>query len=395
MEDVKIDAQNLNKLTGAFPISQIYDILENRLHPELNIFVKQKTGAGFYLWQISGDGWEKLSNADSVEAEDVRKRLAEIKEEVRSALADIPKLKVDNLFTTPGDECIFYKYEEDGNLCVRLVAWDYKAKRITPGVPVRVGVNNGPEKQKVVFEFTLDGLPSSGQEFAFKTYSGKKKRFRADEDGRFDIGLLRVGKEYEVTVVDNVYSIIPEKEKEVYPVALTTIDEKPNDPGLCVGSVPDAPSNTGSEAVPGVISGRESDPLEAPVPVQDPPKVPDPEPVKLLFSAFDSYGNPLSLRKLKFVQGIRETILDLDSSGCGSLNRDIFTSGDKIESSLIDSGVVKATFNLVLEPDELEYRLEFAEIIRRDWKYWVIDVLVVLLIIFLVLAGWVVLMGLL
>ena len=100
MEDVKIDAQNLNKLTGAFPISQIYDILENRLHPELNIFVKQKTGAGFYLWQISGDGWEKLSNADSVEAEDVRKRLAEIKEEVRSALADIPKLKVDNLLNT-------------------------------------------------------------------------------------------------------------------------------------------------------------------------------------------------------------------------------------------------------------------------------------------------------
>ena len=220
---VKVNAKDLYKITPAFTSEAMCEIFEARLAPEQNIFAKYKVGAGFFQWSFPGEGWTRLSEADSIESAEVLGRMTEIKAEIAPALASVPKMNLDSIFTTPGKDYVFYKYDQDGKIRLMLAAWDYKfpVKQLTG--PVVVGGAMVPVMRNVVLAFTEAGVPASGRQVLIKTFSGRNKKVVTDNDGLFQMGNLRVGKEYLIVVPEarKEVTIIPEKDREEYQIDLT------------------------------------------------------------------------------------------------------------------------------------------------------------------------------
>ena len=220
---VKVNAKDLYKITPAFTSEAMCEIFEARLAPEQNIFAKYKVGAGFFQWSFPGEDWTRLSEADSIESAEVLGRMAEIKAEIAPALASVPKMNLDSIFTTPGKDYVFYKYDQDGKIRLMLTAWDYKfpVKQLTG--PVVIGGAKVPVMRNVVLAFTEADAPASGRQVLIKTFSGRNKKVVSDENGLFAMGNLRVGKEYVIAVPEahKEVTIIPEKDREEYQIDLT------------------------------------------------------------------------------------------------------------------------------------------------------------------------------
>lgn len=517
---VKVNAKGLYKITKSCSLEAMCDIFDARLPRELNIFANIRVGAGFFQWSFPGEDWTRLSDADSVEAADVNERLKEIKKEVGAALSSIPKINVENIFTTPGKEFVFYRYD-DGNLLVMLTAWDFKFPVNRLSGPVVVGGAKAPVMQDVVLVFTEAGLPAAGKQVAIKTFSGRNKKVISDESGRFDMGKLRVGKDYSITVPDagKTVTITPEKDKTEYLIDLTQpvtveiltriggnacqglearveidgseqtvvtdafgkaslttafkpdlmcrvcvkeqeqssmlsypvtvfsfdfeqenpIVEKPlvvPHPGIVneekkqdvnvyvvTGNNTPAPNYPLHVDIGGDSYGGSTDgggyfklgkhQVNRQIRITDANNynntesyivtegesvyrftIADDEEARLLFSAYDSNGNPLSGRVIRMSQDGKDATLYLDQSGKATLSHNIFECGKDINSSLLEGGIRRADFQFTLDPYEYEYRLEFSETISHDWKRILLNILLVLLLTVLVVFGWSMLLGL-
>lgn len=213
---IKINANDIYKITQSCPCDEMEEIFEV-LPSELQIFAKYKVGAGFYQWTVPGDGWIRLCDADEQDATDVNNELLEKKQAVRNILANNHKINVDNIFTTPGDHYVFFRYHSN-DLEIMLVAWDYKfpAKPVSGGVVI--GGPKVPVKQKVVLVFREAGLSIGKHRFGYKTYSGRNKNIVSDEDGKCYMGELLVGKSYDICVpgLSEPVILTPEKGKVEY-----------------------------------------------------------------------------------------------------------------------------------------------------------------------------------
>ena len=217
---VKINANEIYKITQSCSCNEMEEIFE-ALPPDLQVFAQYKVGAGFYQWTIPGEGWTCLSEADELDAADVRKLLSEKKSAVRTLLSNNPKINVDNIFTTPGDEYIFFS-TKNNSLEIRLVAWDYKFPTMGPGKSVVIKGPMAPIKQRVILVFTEAGLSAGKRVFGYQTYTGRTKEAISGDDGRFYMGELLVGKSYGIYVKGLApITIIPEKDKEEYMIDMT------------------------------------------------------------------------------------------------------------------------------------------------------------------------------
>ena len=218
---VKINANEIYKITQSCSCNEMEEIF-GVLPQELQVFAKYKVGAGFYQWTLPGEGWIRLSDTDELDAIDVRNCLREKKESVRSILSSTSKINVDNIFTTPGDDYVFFK-TDGSELNVVLAAWDYKF----PVKPQAGGVVlGGPKlaaKQKVVLSFTETGGAASNYRFGYKTYTGRTKMAITDENGKFELGELLVGKSYSILPGNSTAPvvIVPEKGKQEYTIDIT------------------------------------------------------------------------------------------------------------------------------------------------------------------------------
>lgn len=218
---VKINANEIYKITQSCSCNEMEEIFE-ALPSDLQVFARYKVGAGFYQWILPGEGWICLSEADELDAVDVRKQLAEKKSAIRAQLLNNPKINIDNIFTTPGDEYVFFKIK-DNCLDVKLAAWDYKFPTMGPGKSVVISGPKVPIKQKVVLVFIEAGQSAGERVFSYKTYSGRAKEAVTDENGRFSMGDLLVGKSYGIFVkgLAAPITLIPEKGKEEYIIDMT------------------------------------------------------------------------------------------------------------------------------------------------------------------------------
>lgn len=218
---VKINANEIYKITQSCSCNEMEEIFE-ALPSDLQVFAQYKVGAGFYQWTIPGEGWICLSEADELDVADVRKLLSEKKSALRTLLSNNPKINVDNIFTTPGDEYIFFK-ANNNSLEIRLVAWDYKFPTMGPGKSVVINGPKAPIKQRVILVFTEAGLSAGKRVFGYKTYTGRTKEAISDDDGRFYMGELLVGKSYGISVkgLTAPITLIPEKDKEEYVIDMT------------------------------------------------------------------------------------------------------------------------------------------------------------------------------
>lgn len=215
---ISVKQQDVYKISQKFPSPEMYEVITNLFGERAKSFARFETGAGVLQWSFDGNDWHKLSDADSLEEQDVRAAIIELKDDVRKILsgAKVP-INVENLCTTPSSEYIFYKY--NGNrIDVVLAAWDYK-------FPAHISVGNinlkgpkKPDKQNVVITLLEAGTSCAYRDFTFQTLSNRTKIVKTDDQGHFCMGELFVGKEYFITdpETNKSFTIHPESGKEEY-----------------------------------------------------------------------------------------------------------------------------------------------------------------------------------
>ena len=221
--NIKINANDIYKITKSCSCDEMQEIFES-LPDELQIFAKYQVGAGFFHWILPGDGWPSLAEVDELDAIDVKTQLNEKKKAIKKALSSNCKINVDNIFTTPGENGEYIFFRSIGNdVEIKIVAWDYKFPVKTHGAAIAIVGPKNPVKQNVVLVFTEAGVPAGKSIFSFKTYTGRNKTVSTNENERFIMGSLLVGKTYEVSVqgLAAPVKIVPEAGKEEYVIDIT------------------------------------------------------------------------------------------------------------------------------------------------------------------------------
>lgn len=80
-------------------------------------------GAGYWQWNLQGDGWTSFSACPEEEKNRVAQEHQKRCSDMKTALKNAPV--VDLVLTVPSEECIYYKYQ--GNLLIMaLAAWGFK-----------------------------------------------------------------------------------------------------------------------------------------------------------------------------------------------------------------------------------------------------------------------------
>lgn len=191
--NVKIKASGVLCLLGD-DYERVYAALKKQLAPEEGVLFSGRTPGFEYLqWELPGEGWESLAEADPLVAIAVRNRYNSLCDNIRNRFATNKSL-VDRILTLPDESYIYYR-NTAGGFEVRLTAWGYKypERILASDTSGEVDPEKTSEKIRIIIRagikpkancvFSLNGMPR-----------------QTDADGTFEVGELPVGYQFDVEV---------------------------------------------------------------------------------------------------------------------------------------------------------------------------------------------------
>lgn len=156
----------------------------------------------------------RYSDATSIEKEEIAAILEEGKSYVCSELHTVMPY-VNQLFTIPSKEEIFWYKDDSGNINVMLTQWGFEPRYTGQKVDIIDMLISEPRtlsQQEVTIHVDYsDGAPASGSEFMLYLFNNMKA-IKTDEKGDFYLGRLFPGKEFSVSTLDG-------EEKQAFTVA--------------------------------------------------------------------------------------------------------------------------------------------------------------------------------
>lgn len=183
----------------------IYKTLKDKYGdgPE-QLFTERLPGHQYLQWQLPGSDWCSLADEkDIIVKEEVKRNLAERQRTVKGQFAS--KELANKILTVPDDEYVFYRIDDKGSMLIRLTAWGYKypAKIDNGGLS---GLRDNSEKQMMTVSFSHDGkyLPN-------KTFTLNRMERKTDGTGRYVLGELPVGYQFDIAVDDKKEHVTVQK----------------------------------------------------------------------------------------------------------------------------------------------------------------------------------------
>ena len=158
------------------------------------IFSERIPGNDYLQWNLPGDGWTNLEDADPIMAEEVRKELQKRQKKVRAQFGT-NKQMADKVLSVPDDKFIFYKPDTSGKLIIRMTGWGYMYPVVVGGGGGVADASLPVEKKPVTIKTFYNGKPEPCHNIKVNGY--KKE---ADQKGVVDLGDLPVGYQFEVEV---------------------------------------------------------------------------------------------------------------------------------------------------------------------------------------------------
>ena len=172
----------------------IYKTLKDKYGdgPE-QLFTERLPGHQYLQWQLPGGDWRSLADEkDIIVKEEVKRKLAERQRMVKGQFVN--KELANKILTVPDDEYVFFRIDDKGSMHIRLTAWGYKypAKINNSGLS---GLRDNSEKQMMTVTFSHDGkfLPE-------KTFKLNNMERKTDGTGRYTLGELPVGYQFDIAV---------------------------------------------------------------------------------------------------------------------------------------------------------------------------------------------------
>ncbi len=126
-----------------------YDSIFKNLKGLSDIFAERFTRGNMLVWDCQGEGWQSLDKADVDIVQKVATQLETHKQSIKGKFGEQESHTVDKIFQTPGDNCIFYKIDQNGNLKIKLTAWGYTLPTRSKGSDA-TGKYNPPPKPPIV-----------------------------------------------------------------------------------------------------------------------------------------------------------------------------------------------------------------------------------------------------
>lgn len=188
------------KSTGVFCLlgddyDRVYAALKKQLGDDkAQLFTERTPGHGYLQWELPGEGWEPLSEAEPFIAIEVRRLLEEKSRHIRQLFGSNQNA-AQSVLSVPDDSYVYYKANSDGTPIVKLTAWGYKYPVRVAGGSISGLVDPNVEKCYVAVHVVNDGKPVAEKEI----YVNGFKRF-TDNDGTYEIGELPVGYQFDVEV---------------------------------------------------------------------------------------------------------------------------------------------------------------------------------------------------
>lgn len=191
--NVKIKASGVYCLLGD-DYERVYAALKKQLSPEEGVMFSGRTPGFEYLqWELPGEGWESLAEADPLVAIAVRNRYNSLCDNIRNRFVTNKPL-VDRILTIPDDSYIYYR-NTAGGFEIRLTAWGYKypERILASDTSGEVDPEKATEKIRIIIKagikpkancaFTINDMPR-----------------QTDADGTFEVGELPVGYQFDIEV---------------------------------------------------------------------------------------------------------------------------------------------------------------------------------------------------
>ncbi|MCH5328698.1 MAG: hypothetical protein J1E02_06730 [Coprobacter sp.] len=195
--NIKIKSAGVYCLIGD-DYSRVYATLKKQFgEGEEQLFTERTPGHEYLQWELPGDGWKPLSESDPLMSQEVRRELRRRQEAVSLRFGNNQEM-AERVLSVPDDSFIYYKPDDSGRLLIRLTAWGYR-------YPERInsqGMVGRPcpqtEVEHVSLHIVYNGKSVPGQAFHINGFSRI-----ADTEGRYDIGDLPVGYQFDIDIDDH------------------------------------------------------------------------------------------------------------------------------------------------------------------------------------------------
>ena len=106
--------------------NQVYQALQRQLESPLkDLFAERTVGNDYLQWELPGEGWQALADSDPVMGDVARQELSRQQQLVMDRFGKNREM-VRIVLSVPDDGFVFYKYDENGQLMIRLTAWGYR-----------------------------------------------------------------------------------------------------------------------------------------------------------------------------------------------------------------------------------------------------------------------------
>lgn len=235
--NIKIKAAGVTCLVGE-DYSRVYATLVKSLGPlGAELFTERVPGHEYLQWELPGEGWTSLGEADPLMAAEVREQLVQRKQEVADRFAS-NRLMAQRVLSVPDESFVYYRPKPDGGIEIRLTAWGYRYPERIMGMDLGTARNN-VQKETVTIRCIYDGQPAAEEEIRLNGFAKK-----TDAEGVYEIGELPVGYQFDIEGRDKKLHVVvtpgqgtitfdlgrPESEPEPEPEPVVPPVEEPEPP---------------------------------------------------------------------------------------------------------------------------------------------------------------------
>lgn len=187
---------------------QIYNALKDQFGDgDLMIFSERVAGHEYLQWMLPDDDWKALTEGDPLMAFEVKKELEKRKHMIMARFGANHNM-AKMILTVPDDNYVYYKADKSGNMIIKLTAWGYR-------YPERIGTSDNygvlsenDRKEHTALEVIFDGRPVAGKTILINGFA-----HNLDENGKYEIGDLPLGYEFDLTIDDESHHITVAKGK--------------------------------------------------------------------------------------------------------------------------------------------------------------------------------------
>ena len=195
--NIKIKAAGVYCLVG-----EDYDLVYHTLMKQLgendlgSLFTERTPGHDYLQWELPGEGWISLTDADPLDAPVVRDALLKQKQAVLQRFGENRTMAL-NVLSVPDDSFVYFRPREDGRYDIRLTAWGYRYPERVPSIG-----GDGELKAKTATEPVSVTVINAGRPVPDAQVRLNGRLRPTGPDGILDIGELPVGYQFDIDLDD-------------------------------------------------------------------------------------------------------------------------------------------------------------------------------------------------